>query len=242
MAVHDSGDITEQHLRSLRVYALSPVQIAYDVATTEHSEIAAERQALREFTERISSVVVDTSSTELNIAGRTLRSSSPSLEKIKRAYQETMMTVDHYEDVYDQSLRADFASELGEDLASSVFDGSDTLTEDLKQLIVLTSRQRIKDRDNLLQDLAAEIESLQQLEQKLGRLLRRLDCCRIPNPEDSEVLRNLESLSKERQLVLQTARTHSDRHPICGYLYQHQQWTYPVLTSISRIRSALIID
>jgi len=239
MAAHEN--FSEQHLRSLSLYSHAPIEAATDVAESEYNELIAEQEALKTFVDRVSSLNTDSVPKQSLSSNHFTQTTSPTLSQIKQTYYDTIMTLEHHSDVYDQPVREDFADELGEELAGEVFAGSKVLTNALKQLIITTSRQRIRERDAFINDLEAELEDLQYFEKDLTTLLRNLSCFRISNPCQSEVLCRLETLAEERQLALQNAQSFSNRHCIFNYLYQDQQWTYPVLTAIGRVRSVFTI-
>jgi len=240
MATHE--DLLEQHIHSLSLYSHTPIETATHVAKTEYRELKAEQEALKTFIHRVSSLGTDPVPDQSLSNNLLTQTTSPTVSRIEQAYRGTIMTLEHYSEVYDQSVREDFADELGEELAEEVFTGSGILTDALKQTILLTSRQRIHERDAFLDDLETELEDLQYFEEKLTTLLQSLSCFRISDPCQSEVICSLESLAEERQLALQNAQSFSNRHHIFNYLYQDEQWNYPVLTAIGRVRSVLTIE
>ena len=242
MSVPASGEISDQHFDSLRLYVLTPIQKAGDLAETEFTEVTAEQQALKEFINRISALTPTSSSAQLIPTKRIAHSPSPELRQVKEAYEETIMAVEHHTDVYNQSMREDFAEELGDSLANEVFADADVLTDQLKQSLILTSYQRVSERKAFNSDLTAELDALRTYEQRLDDVLWNLEGCRISNSDQSEVLNNLEKLAEERQAARQDAQTYRSRDPIYSYLYKTEPWTYPVLTAIGRFRSVLTVD
>lgn len=101
-----------------------------------------------------------------SVAGR-----DPTLDRVERAYRETVMSVPHYEEEYDDDLLASVAAELGDDAAAALT-ASDGLTPDLREGLVRRSHEAVRRRENLTDALDDERERLDDAETRLARIDR----------------------------------------------------------------------
>ncbi|GAB3411515.1 hypothetical protein GCM10027435_03200 [Haloparvum alkalitolerans] len=95
----------------------------------------------------------------------------PTLDRVKRAYRETVMSVPHYEEEYDDDLHASVAAELGDDAAAALV-ASDGLTPDLREGLTTRTREAVRRRENLTDALDAERDRLDDAETRLARIDR----------------------------------------------------------------------
>src|SRR5699024_2283759 len=121
-----------------------------------------ERDAFASFTDHITDLDVATvdpptdefqqPSTQLLIASPHASNAAASLEEVRDIYRETIMAVDHYADVYDDTLKENRSQEFGPEVATTVLT-SDQLTPQLRDRLGECSQQARESRHSLLQGL-----------------------------------------------------------------------------------------
>ena len=151
---------------------------ARDIVETDQEWTVDERDAFASFTERINGLdvdMVDPSTDEFQQSSRQLLVAQPhasntaSLEEIRDIYRETVMGIDHYTDVYGDTLEESLAQEFGPEVATTATT-SDQLTPQLRDRIVNCSQQARKSRQSLLQGLKKRIHGSQDCRRKADAL------------------------------------------------------------------------
>lgn len=167
------------------------------------------------------------------------------LEGVRRAYEETVMAVPHYEAEYDEPLPANMAVEFGDDVASAVASGG-PLTPQLKSTLLERSRQAASKRLVLLEYLDEEAEVLEAAAADLERVADSVErVAREPLEragydelraewyllDDRE--RECEAVLDDRQDAIQNRGGLTERvedvDTLEEYLYEPLSVTYPVL-------------
>lgn len=225
------------HLRSLERYVRDPIRRAERRAVRERDEIAAERAAFRAFAARIADLP-PASTGRQPTAERTLvdESRPDHTDAIRTAYRETVLSVDHYDRVYGESLSANVTAEFGPDLAA-VVDGSGT-TVPPPQRRALRGQALVlaHERAQFCETLAGESESLRTLCEDLGAAIGELDSSVIPAWYREEWDERLEALVHRRhELLIDRSSSIASETDLCTYLYDGDDWTYPGLTAIARL-------
>lgn len=228
----------------LRVRVLSPLVAARGEVETEIEEIEAERRAFARFRDRVDEVEPVTASRPTGgPATRTavVETPSGSIERVREAFRETVMAVDHYDSVYDEPLAAHAAAELSPEVASGLAsDTSTTFTRMYKSALTAAADGAVTGRESFRDHLDAELASLDGSREALVDLLDG------PGATDgtdrrSDAATRLDDVARARQETIQrrdpSART--DGHELCEYLYRDRDWTYPVLTAVARYRDAV---
>jgi len=171
---------------------------------------------------------------------------SVSLDSICDAYRESVMSVDHFEEEYDESLQRHMAAELSVEIAQAVT-SQQTLTPLLKQSLIRASQTAVVRRDDLLTELSAEADSLNEAETKLSRFADAT--LAVPEPPISgsfdtlatiwrdmrAMEREYDQYCRERQAHIRDRRVRvgtPDGVGFCGYVYEDLNVTYPVLMEI----------
>lgn len=123
-------------------YVRSPLSMAKRVAERELAEVAAEREAFRQFGHRVASIEATTNRSALPPRARTVRytAGTKRVERLRTAYQETVMAVDHYDDVYGEPLKVHAGAELSLEVATVFNENSDFTTLDKKALSAAVDR------------------------------------------------------------------------------------------------------
>ncbi|GAA0466916.1 hypothetical protein MUK72_18395 (plasmid) [Halococcus dombrowskii] len=238
---------------------------ATEVVKSDREWTTDERDAFASFTDRITdlnAVAVDPPtdefqqpSTQLLVPSAHPSNAATSLEEVCDIYRETVMAVDHYTDIYDDTLEESLAQEFGSAVATIVLT-SDQLTPQLRDRLVACSQQARESRHLLLQGLKSEYSALETANEKLTRLGSDLDgivgTCSFENWTDRELaganerLRSrkheCKQLLTDRQATLSEQRvpsTHRTDHEFNEYLYGSLSVTYPVVSDTTSLIGTL---
>ncbi|QLG61362.1 DUF7260 family protein [Halorarum salinum] len=236
---------------------LTRLSDARDALGTERTRTRAERDAFRQFRQRVAGL--DPSDPQppdptpggggvMAVAGGGVANDA-SLADARRAYRETVMATSHYEEEYDESLAENVGAEFSETVASALTDGG-TLTPQLHAALATGAERARRDRDELLAALDREEATIEAAEDALApavaaadeideRDLRRssyrdfvADLERLEYHE-----REVESLLADRQSTVHERE--SERPFWYDYLYGSLPSPYPVLAAGTRTLSAL---
>lgn len=113
---------TEDYLLdSLREHVLTPLTKAERVVDAEREEVEAEREAFAEFGERVAGIgVVSTASADPEPPPRTAVVETPQrgAERVQTVFRETVISVDHYDEMYGETLEDHAAAELSGGVAA----------------------------------------------------------------------------------------------------------------------------
>lgn len=229
-------------LQSLRCHVLSPPTTALKTVRRERDEIRAERRAFESFAERVDDVPCDAPAPD--VPTMVVDNGSGAIERVRTAYRETVMDTDHYEDVYDNTLRADIASEFGPGVAAALC--SDTpvqFTGRLQQFLLAAVEESVTERETVLERLDDEDASLTAAKDELVDIVDNLDGTQIPQWYANTFTERLDRLAADRQETLRSHRSlgRLDGHSLCEHLYADEPWTYPVLTAVGRVREAVVL-
>lgn len=137
--------------------------------TEERSRTRTERDAFERFRRRLVQIDAPTGN-----SGRTrpnpdsgvltqMQTDSQQLTAVRRAYRETVMAVEHYEEDYGETLEENIRAEFGAEIATAIANGGQ-LTPQLKQALLQGCEEAIHQRDELLTTLDAELETLEEAE------------------------------------------------------------------------------
>lgn len=226
-------------LDSLRQYVVNPIVDAQSLLRQEYEEIDAERQAFQRLKERIATIgTVSSPPSETTRQTTACHSNSIQVERLRSAYRETVMAVPHYEDTYGESLETHLAAEFSPELATGFQPEGALFTDMYKTHLTGAISQAIIQREEFCEGLETEQDSLRNSQDKLTDLLDPLDGIRIPAWYTTKFEKTLSELAETRQETVQVSNQyrHLDNHDLWAYLYDDQEWTYPVLTAIARLQ------
>lgn len=229
-------------VESLRGHVLTPLTDARLVTGCESDEVEAERDAFRLFRERmagIDTVPPPTTGPKRRIVTRATGSRPGA--RARRAYRETVMDVSHYDEVYDETLEANFVAELSLEPPAGRERGGTAFTDHYKSRLSTAVSQTVAQRETFGDTLDSELASLTRARDTLVTLLDQLDGPRIPGWYSEEFETCISDLVETRQDTLRTrdGLQYIDGHDLCTYLYQGQEWTYPILTAAARLRRSV---
>jgi len=238
----DRTDSDSALVSVLREHALDPLEDAQSIVQREASEIDTEREAFDRLAKQVTDIeTVPDRQPEPQAHTLTVESQLQAADQLREAYRETVMDVPHFEDVYGESLETNVAAELPPDVAVLFQDPADQITPDQKTRIRAAATNARASRETLAANLADEQESLTTAYDELDTVISQLDGPHVPGGYTGQFENTLTTTIQTRQEILND-RHHSSRadgHDLCHYLYADQGWTYPVLTAVARLRSAV---
>jgi Fe-S-cluster formation regulator IscX/YfhJ len=237
------------------------IEAAVTALDDERESLEAERAAFTQFRKRVAAMDVHTppSHTTARIKNAIMgasedTSSATQSRQVQSAYRETVMSVPHYEDDYDQSLDEDLAEEFSPELVSALAT-ADTLTPTVQQTLLTGCQRAIEGRTTLLNALDREADDLQQVHDTLeamNKALTEMNQRPLANWSTSELISAHERLSEfqtqcddlaaERQAKLRSQRIPGPRHTdekLNEYLYESLPVTYPVLADLAELSTLL---
>lgn len=111
-----------QFLDTLRQHVLRPIITAERIVSRERTEVTAERDAFASFADRVTSLDPVPWRQEERLQRVLVNADPPNekLERVRTAYRETVMSVDHYDTVYGEPMSEHVAAECGPDLAAGI--------------------------------------------------------------------------------------------------------------------------
>lgn len=245
MAELNTNHAARQHLYVLEKHVLGPLSAGEAAAERERTEVATERDAFEEFGERVgdlSPVTVDRQPVPL--ANGSTETLDQRTEELREAYEETIMSVPHYDDVYGETLEENVTVEFGAEVAE-VFRASSTVpfSPQHKGLLVNAAAQAAQDRARFCDAVDTEIESVQATHGELSGLLDTLDNSIVPAWHREEFVAQVDDVQAARQATLLSRSLPAgyDGHTLCGYLYDDEPWTYPGLTAVARLLDSVVL-
>lgn len=142
---------------------LSHLYAADDRLESEMREIIAEREAYRAFVNAVDGISVGrpaaTSATPQTV--QTIETGGASVEAIRRAFEETVMAVDHYDDTYGEPWDAHLANEFETNVVASLRGGG-RVNEPIKNALIQGGLQAASRRDDLVRVLSTEQSALDE--------------------------------------------------------------------------------
>lgn len=216
----------------------------------ERRRVTDELEALETFENRVRSIGTTTPSPvghDRAVLGTT--ASVGSLDRVREAYESTVMSVPHYADEYGDTYRWSLGEEFTPDLAVALTNG-ESFDERHKRTLLSAIEGSKSARETLLAELGAERESLADATETLLEIAEEIEeLSTIPLEKRSfgaldayhsrlGVLETkCETVSDRRQqAVFEQRRTGwlpTDVADIATYLYQDLDVTYPVMSSVA---------
>lgn len=228
---------------------------ARDMCREEWNRTKDERDALDRFIRKVSNISVGSAPLQRSNNGAAplvqRRRSDGELAEIKQAYRDTVMSVPHYNDEYDEPLQVHMGAEFDEDLATAICEG-EQFTPQLKQAVLNFATQARDERDALLVALDHEAQALSEANSSLRSIDNRITALsKRPLPKQSfeelqggwNELRGLrtrcQDIITDRQRSIHdgvsVGRRLNDTMHFHTYLYHALPVTYPVLAEGTRM-------
>lgn len=230
---------------TLRRHVLRPVTTAEADVESELAEVRAEREMFEQFGKRVAAVETVTTPEPTTPATQTtfVDSRSRAVDRVRSAFRETVMSVDHYDEVYGESLVEHAAAELSADVAAGFArETAAPFSELYKSTLTSAVQDAVDDRDSFCDLLEAERDSLGRAEAALEEMLDDCDGVSVPTRDRGGFQDRLDDIARDRQETVQrrVPGSRTDGHDLCTYLYRDRDWTYPVLTAVARFRTAVL--
>jgi len=232
----------ESIVRSLQTHVLEPLSEAESTAEVEYEEITAEGQAFSRFRDRVVGIETTTCTDPVDSLHSNVVTRSQAISRVRSVFCETVMNVDHYDEIYDETLEEFVAAEFSADIAAGLDPTSNTIfTELYKTTLLAAVEDGIAMRQTVREQLERELESIERCRMALVDLLKPLDGPNIPTWYQTDFNDELDQIARTRQESIQQGvpLSRADGHDLCQYLYQDHRWTYPVLTAITRFDTAV---
>lgn len=239
----DTGEVDVSPRESLRRHVLEPLDAAESALDGEYEEVDAERRAFEAFRGRIAAVETVSERSPVPATRTPVGATrSRAAERVRSAYRETVMNVDHYDEVYGESLFEHVATELSDEIAAGLRrDVHLQFTPIFKRTLVTAVGGAIDQRETLCAILDSERDSLARNRDALGAILDEIDGTHVPAGNRTDFTDALEEVARRRQETFanRTPSRRIDGHDLCSYVYAEFDWTYPVLTAVTRLRRAV---
>ncbi|MBV0925391.1 hypothetical protein KTS45_14385 [Halomicroarcula limicola] len=243
MAAVSDPDDSLLFVDSLREYVLEPLIAAESMAAREHTELTAERDAFAALRERVEAVEPVQTVTTQSPSWSMSSSGSTACAEVRTAYRETVMTVDHYDEVYDEPLLQNVTAELSPDIGGALDPESGVqFSPQVKRLVLASVEDCVERRTALCEVVERELDALADQKRALIDLLDELDGCTIPEWYGESFDAELTAVMSARQRHLQHGLQQFEGTEFCSYLYGDEGWTHPVLTAVARLREAVVTD
>lgn len=228
---------------SLERHVLAPIAAAEDVLERERERATAERGAFERFADSVRDVdPVSVPVERAQTRALTVDTDPQRIDRVRRAFRETVMSVPHYEDAYGESLCVHAASELTIELAAGLKPDADSrFTPSFRQALLASVDDAVDERETYGTVLDEERRSLANGREALTSLLQSPDGPAVPGQERAATTRRLDEIAATRQETLRRRNplVSEDGHDLCPHLYPDHPWTYPLLTAIARFRASL---
>lgn len=230
--------------KSLQHHVLDPLETAESVLEKDYEEVTTERRAFKQFRGQVRAIEIVSDASAIPATRTPLRETqSRAAERVRSAFRETIMDVDHYDEVYGESLVEHAAAELSDEVAAGL--GRDTqlsFTHLYKRALLTAVGSAISQREAFCVTLDEERESLSYSRDRLEAVLADLDGTHVPAGVETDFTDALDEVARHRQeemLSRRTASQRTDGYDLCAYLYSDCPWTHPVLTAVARLRGTV---
>ena len=232
---------------------------ALDSVRQERSEIECECQAFRRFRQRIHSLESQSPQIEEPFLGRQevcSQSGGPVRDMIEPHYRETVMAVEHYDDVYDDSFEASIGDEFGVDV-ERLLSETTTFSPVVKRGLLDAAQQCIDRRQVFLETLENEYVTLKEARARAHEIQQKvieIDSEQLQDLSVTQQIERYETLQSlkdncEEWLQRRQEQVHARRSknaPVEGgsnglypYLYSSLDVSYPILSTFTEIHDHL---
>lgn len=242
MPLSISLDDPRWFLDSLTEHVLQPLDTASKTLSRELCELETERDALESFRTQVERIETESHS-QIPMPRTTEPRAKTGTDIARAAYRRTFFAIDHQEDVYGETLVESIAEEFGSDFAAALRPGSNVqFSPQFKQALLSTAEKSIHERESLMSCIETEQQSVERATETLSSVLETLDSSVIPSWYRGQFQDELDEVLDARQRTLHDRTQSFDNHDFCAYLYDDAVWTYPVLTSVARLRESVAMD
>lgn len=223
----------------------------YEVVSQEIEELITEKESFILFAEQVKQLPTTNRSNNLR-TGTCVRDLKTGFapDAIKKAYEQTVMEVPHYEEMYNEGLHENMAQELGDDLLTAI-ERSSHLRPPLKRSLITAAISAAERRTTFETKLTKEQLYLKRFSTELCDICESLNSIsdepfsqlefttlRLTHDQLTRLFDRCEVLSSDRQQQIQSRNGGSyltDNGDIERYLYFECEYTYPILHTIAEL-------
>lgn len=223
---------------------------------TERRLVTAEIEAFDAFLDRVESITPGrpASTPAVRAGGYARAQSGDGLSAVRSAYEQTVMSCDHYDEEYGDTYAESVTVEFGPEIGTLLTEGSQ-FQPHLKAALIEHAQTCRDDREHLLDMVEMEAASIDEITPEFRAIRSEVgEFAGCPDPDAagsygaleaewrrldvlSEQLRDL-STTRQRAIVAQRRRFHLpiDAPDMPVYLYQDHDDQYPLLSSFVRVQ------
>ena len=228
---------------------------ALESVRRERREVERECQAFRRFRKRTQSLKTDPPQIEQISGGAHQRFSSaqPSVrDVIEPYYRETVMAVDHYDDVYGDSFETSISAEFGADVLLLISEAM-SFSQVIKQRLLGAAQQCIDRRRVFIETLETESAMFKDAQSTIQTIrntvveiddedLRDLSVTQLTSRQETlqSLTRKCEEWLQRRQEQIHVRRSERssgerDYTTLCSYLYEPLDVDHPILATFVEV-------
>lgn len=240
---------------------MPPEQVASHITAAEaeleieYQRTKTEAEAFRNFRQKIMDLTprqprADGGTTiQRSLTQRTRPRQTSSHKRVCQAYRDTVLSMPHYAEEYNEPLSVHLAAEFGEEVTTSLASNAQ-LTPPLKKRLIAASQQAARQRVRFLSELDAEATELEVARATLSDLRARLEDQDVDQShgrsfdelqsryETLKTTKNrCDTLAETRQQSVHTdnwtSRELANCSPLQSYLYADLDVTYPILADLA---------
>ena len=218
----------------------------------EQRAVAEEAEAFGAFVDRIREIGAERP-VPGGVSGIAHRNRGSGLRQAKAAYEETVMSVSHYDTDYDDTYRESVVAEFGPEIGVALADGR-RFQAHLKRAVVGKATSCRADRKSFLETLEIESESIASVEDTLHSIEDELQEFETGSPSTcgygaleaewrrlAAIAEEVDRLATTRQRAIIRQRREftipSEAPDIPTYLYDEFDDDYPVLSVCVRLHT-----
>lgn len=241
----------------LIIASLAYIKSAKSAVEEEQSRTAAEREAFIQFGRTVADLNAQTSTSSpvaIHDGGAVIartESGSAGIDEVKGAYRDTVMSVPHYEEDYNEPLEENMAVEFGRDITVTVANET-KLTPVLQSLLVSKANKAAQDRQSFMRALARERTSILEAEESFDDIQSTLSNFHPHELREGEFenlatrWEELDELESQCMEAVQTRQNRIESEPLADtvpedepsifeYVYQSLEVDYPILATATDI-------
>lgn len=224
---------------------------ARDALRVERRRVVDEREAFEAFRARVRRVPTATASATQPPLRYGSASAGRGLVAVRDAYLETVMSVPHYDEEYDDTYERSLEAEFGPDLTLALTRES-TLHGRYKRALLSKVETAIEERESFLEHVETEAASIDRATATLSPIVEEIETISRSSfsADDFGTLdayrarthvleENCDGVANRRQREIGDAerslRTDDSLPDLPTYLYQELPVTYPVLSAVGTV-------
>jgi hypothetical protein len=231
--------------------------VAIEELRCERRRTVDEYDALGEFADRVRSIPIEepVPTNRRTVGGTVTTTEQTGLERVREAYQSTLMSVSHYREEYDDTYAESLAGEFSPELAAALTDESG-FTRQRKQTLLSAVSDARSARDSLLDVIDREHDSLLEATADLVPLAEEFEELRTVRFHEESfgaldayrtrlraMVERCEAISHRRQEAIFDQRRiqwlPTDVPDVTVYFYQDLDVKYPVMAIVAELLEAI---